>query len=220
MNMKRKNIVLSCLTIVGILGMEWEQMDWQWGVVWLLAMALLFFIWLPEIKSVTSKWVSLNKKVDEVSVQYEEFRKTIYPLLEFSLGQLVGNRYMSAPPKADVLLDFLPRIHEIIEKQEYKDLRTLNLYEAAKSITLEEFAVELNLIVVHGLQLNGNSKVLDLIHTGLTSNYSSEEYVHKDEIRIDFVALNQYENRLPDGYKERFGKKMKELSKFYSEYFN
>lgn len=220
MNMKSKTIVLSFLTVAGILGMEWEQMEWQWGIVWLLAMALLFFIWLPEIRSLTSKWISLNKKVDEVAVQYEDFRKTIYPLLEFTLGQLVGNRYMSAPPKTDVLLDFLPRVHKMIEKQEYNDLRTLNLYEAAKSITLEEFATELNLIVIYGLRINKNSKVLDLIHPGLTADYSSGEYVHKDEISVDFAALNQYEDKLPDKYKERFSKKMRSLKKFYNEYFN
>ena len=220
MSMKVKTIVLSFLTIAGIMGMEWEQMEWQWGIVWLIAMALLFFIWFPEIKSLTSKWISLNKKVDEVSVQYDDFRETIYPLLEFSLGQLVGNRYMSAPPKTDVLLDFLPRIQKMIEKQEYKDLRTMSLYEVAKSITLEEFAAELNLIAVHGLQINGNSEILGMIHTGLLSDYSLDELIDKSKIWIDFDALEKYEKKLSGSYKERFSKKIKALRKFYDKYFD
>lgn len=199
--------------------MSYANIKWGWGIVWVLAVALLAFLWLPGIKSFTSKWFSLNDKVDKALVQYDEFKQTIYPLLEFTLGQLVGNRYMSSPPKTEVLLDFLPRVRRVIEQQNYNDLRTLDLYEAAKSITLEEFATEMNLIVINGLNLDGNTEVLELIHNGLSSDYSSSEYVYKDQISIEFDKLKKYEDKLSGSYKERFHKKMKELKMFYSQYF-
>lgn len=184
----------------------------------------VLFAFSPEIKRIIFKkdmveFERYKQKVDKALVEYDEFKKTIYPLLEFSLGQLVGNRYMSSAPKTEVLLDYLPRVRRMIDEQNYKDSRILDLYEVVKSITLEQFATELNLIAVHGLQISGDSKVLDMIRTGLASDYSLHELVDKDEIWIDFDGLSQYEEKLSGSYKGRFHRKLESLRKFYNQYF-
>lgn len=197
---------------------------WHW-IFWTFLILFGAFLFLPEIKSifVNKKGAGMERfeaKVDKALVEYDEFKQTIYPLVEYSLAQMVGGRYMSSPPKTEALLDYLPKIEKVIQSK-YADNQTVqSMFIACKSIALEEFAKELNLIYVNGKNINGNSDILGLIHHGLLDDYSSDNYVDTDNIYVEFDKLKQRGNELSGSYKERYFKKLNNLKQYYNKYFN
>lgn len=223
-NYKAK-IVIAAVGVIGILIMEFLKMPSNYILLWILFIAILLFAFSPEIKRFFIgrrgvEFEHFEAQVNEAMVQYEKFKQTINPLLEASMAQMVGGIYMGRQPKTEVLIDYLPKIKSVIDDDHYTDETFVNLYNAVKSITLDEFATELNLIVVYGLNVNGNSEVLELIESGLKNDYSSNQYVDKDAIFVDFEGLRKISNKLSGSYKDRYDKKLKSLERFYTNYFN
>lgn len=139
-------------------------------------------------------------------VQYEEFKETVYPLLELELANLASVGHMDAGPKSDKIVDFIERL----KKLKIVDSKMSELIMAAKSQALKAFQVELELLVP-------GSKAM--IGTGLTE-YISDSYVITDDIYIDFEGLNWLAKNVNDiKVKTKYRHKISELEKFYKNNF-
>lgn len=198
--------ILVVIAITGFCAMEVAKMSTIHMIIWLVLMALISFWWIPEIKKLSTKYFSLSKKVSEVMVQYEEFKETVYPLLELELANLASVGYMEAGPKSDKIVDFIERL----KKLKIVDSKMSELIMAAKSQALKAFQVELELLVP-------GSKAM--IGTGLTE-YISDSYVITDDIYIDFEGLNWLAKNVNDiKVKTKYRHKISELEKFYKNNF-
>ncbi len=198
--------ILVVIAIAGFCAMEVAKMSTIHMIIWLVLMALISFWWIPEIKKLSTKYFSLSKKVSEVMVQYEEFKETVYPLLELELANLASVGYMEAGPKSDKIVDFIERL----KKLKIVDDKMDGLVAAAKSQALRAFRDELK---------NFDARSEKMISTGLTS-YSSDDYVISDDIYVDLDGLKNLANDIEDiKTKMKYKKKLQELEKFYKNNF-
>lgn len=198
--------ILVVIAIAGFCAMEVAKMSTIHMIIWLVLMALISFWWIPEIKKLSTKYFSLSKKVSEVMVQYEEFKETVYPLLELELANLASVGYMEAGPKSDKIVDFIERL----KKLKIVDDKMDGLVAAAKSQALRAFRDELK---------NFDARSEKMISTGLTS-YSSDDYVISDDIYVDLDGLKNLVNDIEDiKTKMKYKKKLQELEKFYKNNF-
>lgn len=202
--------------------MSFIHLNWGWGIVWVLAIALLAFLWLPGIKEFTSKWFSLNKKIDEVLVDYDEFKKTIYPLLEASMGQIVSVLYLQMPPKSSVMTSYVPLVEKAMRKENITQSEMVELLRAVKSMTLYGFSVELGAIASRASNRKIEQQTIEnKVHHGLENDYSKRNYVNEDEIAVDFDFLDKVATELPEGKdKIRYENRLKDFRNFYNRYFN
>ncbi len=185
------------------------------------------FIFSPEIKRIVLQKDKLEfehfkKRVDKALVEYDEFKQTIYPLLEINLGIIGTTGYLSATPKPDVMIDFLNRIEELAEKGIYDKTKLAPLIDATKAQTLSAFSNDLNLILVNSLGDEYSSKVESYLITGLENDYSKSNYVVKGQANVNFKGLKELGSDLPvDGKaRQRYFNKLADLHDFYETYYD
>lgn len=201
-----RRLSISITLLGGYVVMVVNEVNIGYMIIGLLVIVFLAFLWIPEIQGISTKYFSLSKKIDEVMVQYEEFKETVYPLLELELANLASVGYMDAGPKSDKIVDFIERL----KKLKIVDSKMSELIMAAKSQALKAFQVELELLVP-------GSKAM--IGTGLTE-YISDSYVITDDIYIDFEGLNWLAKNVNDiKVKTKYRHKISELEKFYKNNF-
>ncbi|PWT53207.1 hypothetical protein DKZ32_02550 [Limosilactobacillus reuteri] len=217
MKNKIKVMVLSGLLIGGTVIMMWLKENIGYILCWCIVVAMLSFMWLPEIKSLTTKWFSVTRKLTEVEVQYKEFKETIYPLLEITLGQTDSAGYLNIGPKSEILADFVTRVEILIKSGRYDNVRLIPLLDGAKGQTLSTFGSELNIITK---EVEGLPKPSSYIHTGLISDYSKKGYLDNDNVYVDFEGLKEIGSKMPNGVqKKRYEDRLSELTEFYNNNF-
>ncbi len=201
-----RRLSISITLLGGYVVMVVNEVNIGYMIVGLLVIVFLAFLWMPEIQGISTKYFSLSKKIDEVMVQYEEFKETVYPLLELELANLASIGYMDAGPKSDKIVDFIERL----KKLKIVDDKMDGLVAAAKSQALRAFRDELK---------NFDARSEKMISTGLTS-YSSDDYVIGDDIYVDFDGLKNLANDIEDiKTKIKYKKKLQELEEFYKNNF-
>ncbi|WP_323074675.1 hypothetical protein [Limosilactobacillus reuteri] len=179
----------------------------------------VLFAFSPEIKRLVFRKDRLElerykQQVDKALVEYDEFKKTIYPLLEITLAQIASTGYMGAGPKPQVLVDYIKRVSKIAEKQDRPELDAL--INAAKSEVLRSYAIELNSIL---REAGINELTYGYIGNGLVPHANSA-YVDEDNIFLDYSALIKLENDISDvALKQRFNKTLRKLKIFYDANF-
>lgn len=193
---------------------------------WTIFILAALFVLSPEIKELVFKKDRLElkrykQKVDKALVEYDEFKNTIYPLLEASMAQIVSVRYLQMPPKSSVMISYVPLVERAIRAEKLDQPEIRELLKAIKAMTLYGFSVELGKIAdkSSGGKIEQTS-VESVIKTGLEEDYSKKVYVHTDEIDVDFVALDSIAQELPDNPdKHRYERRLKQLEDFYNRYY-
>lgn len=193
------------LLLLGYIAMVVYEVNIGYMIVGLVVIVLIAFLWIPEIKGVSTKYFSLSKKIDEALVQYKEFKETIYPLLMLELANLASVGAFNSGPKSKEIVDFIERV----EKLKITDKNMTNLMKVAKSQALSAFQLELK-----GM----NPEAENFIGTGL--NHDLDDYVITDNIYVDFEGLHDLSDDFDDiKAKIKYKRKLQELEKFYNENF-
>lgn len=201
-----RKLVISMLLLLGYIAMVVYEVNIGYMIVGLVVIGLIAFLWIPEIKGVSTKYFSLSKKIDEALVQYKEFKETVYPLLKLELANLASVGAFDAGPKSKEIVDFIGRM----EKLKITDRNMEKLMTVAKSQALRAFKIEL---------VDISPKAKNYISTGLT-DYSSDDYVITDNIYVDFEGLYNLSDNFNDiKSKIKYKRKLQELEKFYNENF-
>ena len=197
--------MISMLLLLGYIAMVVYEVNIGYMIVGLVVIVLIAFLWIPEIKGVSTKYFSLSKKIDEALVQYKEFKETIYPLLMLELANLASVGAFNSGPKSKEIVDFIERV----EKLKITDKNMTNLMKVAKSQALSAFQLELK-----GM----NPEAENFIGTGL--NHDLDDYVITDNIYVDFEGLHDLSDDFDDiKAKIKYKRKLQELEKFYNENF-
>lgn len=200
-----RKLVISMLLLLGYIAMVVYEVNIGYMIVGLVVIVLIAFLWIPEIKGVSTKYFSLSKKIDEALVQYKEFKETIYPLLMLELANLASVGAFNSGPKSKEIVDFIERV----EKLKITDKNMTNLMKVAKSQALSAFQLELK-----GM----NPEAENFIGTGL--NHDLDDYVITDNIYVDFEGLHDLSDDFDDiKAKIKYKRKLQELEKFYNENF-
>lgn len=200
-----RKLVISMLLLLGYIAMVVYEVNIGYMIVGLVVIVLIAFLWIPEIKGVSTKYFSLSKKIDEALVQYKEFKETIYPLLMLELANLASVGAFNSGPKSKEIVDFIERV----EKLKITDKNMTNLMKVAKSQALSAFQLELK-----GMNLEAEN----FIGTGL--NHDLDDYVITDNIYVDFEGLHDLSDDFDDiKAKIKYKRKLQELEKFYNENF-
>lgn len=177
----------------------------------------VLFAFSPEIKRFVFRKDRLElerykHKVDKALVEYEEFKETIYPLLEIILGEISNVRALNIGANPEILMDFASRVEVIADKQSQQDLKPL--IEAAKSAVLHAFGVKLNIIT------SGSVPTDVYIGTGLTT-YEKKYHVEPEKIFIDEEGLRKIGENINNLAKKRlFTNTLNELMEYYNTTFN
>ena len=160
-------------------------------------------------------------KVDKALVEYDEFKDTIYPLLEASMGQIVSVRYAQMPPKSSVMTSYVPLVEKAIKSEKIDQPEMKELLKAVKAMTLFGFGVELGIIARKATNNKIEQvQIEDCINSGIEDDYSKEKYVNDDEAYVDLDTLKSYAKQIPTGpYKRRYEEKLLSLEKFYKKYY-
>lgn len=212
--------------VIGVIVMMFTHINWHYAAVITIGLVAFLIIDSPDIKKIVmnNKGVAIEKqqeKIDKALVEYDEFKNTIYPLLEASMAQIVSVRYLQMPPKSSVMISYVPLVEKAIKSEELDKPEIRELLKAIKAMTLYGFSVELGKIA--DKSSNGQIEQISverLINTGLEEDYSKKVYVHTDEIDVNFDALNSIAKNLPDNPdKRRFENRLKQLKSFYKQYY-
>lgn len=200
-----RRLSISITLLGGYVVMVVYEVNIGYMIVGLVVIGLIAFLWIPEIKGVSTKYFSLSKKIDEALVQYKEFKETVYPLLKLELANLASVGSFGSGPKSKEIVDFIERV----EKLKITDKNMVNLMKVAKSQALSAFQLELK-----GM----NPEAENFIGTGL--DHDLDDYVITDNIYVDLEGLHN----LSDGFddiktKIKYKRKLQELEEFYNENF-
>lgn len=199
-------LVISVILVIGYILMVVCKVSIGYMIIGLLVIIFVAFLLIPEIKQISTKYFSLSKKVDEAMVQYEEFKETVYPILQLELANISSVGYMDVGPKSDELVEFIKKARKI----NIGDDRINNLIAVARSQTLLAFKGELS---------HYNSKAKEFISTGLKPYYS-DDYIDKDSIFVDFKGLENLIDEIEDiKTKGKYQTKLHKLKQFYNENF-
>ena len=125
-------LVISVILVIGYILMVVCKVSIGYMIIGLLVIIFVAFLLVPEIKQISTKYFLLSKKVDEAMVQYEEFKETVYPILQLELANISSVGYMDVGPKSDELVEFIEKAGKI----NIGDDRINNLIAVARSQTL------------------------------------------------------------------------------------
>lgn len=179
----------------------------------------ILFAFSPEIKRLVFKKDRLElerykQQVDKALVEYDEFKKTIYPLLELSLSSIVSRHYFGGGPKSEEYDKLIQNSEKIIEHNNFDNLKPLLL--ASKAFLLNSIAAELSTIEQTELGAD-NSK--NYINDGF-QEYSDSRYINPDEVYVNIDRLKEIKDSLPDNSnKKKYTSRLKLLEKVYKENF-
>lgn len=179
----------------------------------------ILFAFSPEIKRLVFKKDRLElerykQQVDKALVEYDEFKKTIYHLLELSLSSIVSRHYFGGGPKSEEYDKLIQNSEKIIEHNNFDNLKPLLL--ASKAFLLNSIAAELSTIEQTELGTD-NSK--NYINDGF-QEYSDSRYVNPDEVYVNIDRLKEVKDSLPNNAnKKKYASRLKLLEKVYKENF-
>ena len=185
---------------------------------WTAFILVLLFAFSPEISRLVFNKNKLEldrykKRVDKALVEYDEFKKTVYPLLKITLSEIAFDNYLGVPTKPDDLIDFLHRVENL--SSEFK-----NDVELQKAI----MAVKVKIVATFNDQLafmrekNGLKMDSDKYVTINYPDFDSDDELTRDDVGVDFEGLNNSANEFTDlAEKARYKRKIRELKKFYKE---
>lgn len=179
----------------------------------------VLFAFSPEIKRLVFRKDRLElerykQQVDKALVEYDEFKKTIYPLLELSLSSIVSRHYFGGGPKSEEYDKLIQNSEKIIEHNNFDNLKPLLL--ASKAFLLNSIAAELSTIEQTELGTD-NSK--NYINDGF-QEYSDSRYVNPDEVYVNIDRLKEVKDSLPNNAnKKKYASRLKLLEKVYKENF-
>lgn len=214
MNNRIKLMLLSVLLVGGVISLMWLEENIGYILCWCLVIAILSFMWLPEVKKLSTKWFGLTKKLSDVEVQYKEFKETIYPLLELSLSSIVSRHYFGGGPKSEEYDKLIQNSEKIIEHNNFDDLKPLLL--ASKAFLLRSIRDELSIIEHNELGTNDSK---NYINDGF-QEYIDSRYINPDEVYVNIDGLKEIQNSLPDNAnKKKYTSRLKLLEKVYKENF-
>ena len=202
-----KIIVLSVLLISGLMTEGWYDMDWGWAVAWIAAIALLAFLWLPEIKAVRSKYISLDKKMNKISAQYDEFQETVLPILKAVMASVIASPYPEMGPKTDVMLNFFDFINTV-NNNITPDSQMVDLTDKLKGTVLQSFKDSL----VHIAPESG-----EFISPGLPHNYLDTKNNQTRSVDINGLKLLR-DKMKPSDERQTYTKLIKQLEQFSKQY--
>lgn len=207
-------MLLSVLLVGGVISLMWLEENIGYILCWCLVIAILSFMWLPEVKKLSTKWFGLTKKLSDVEVQYKEFKETIYPLLELSLSSIVSRHYFGGGPKSEEYDKLIQNSEKIIEHNNFDDLKPLLL--ASKAFLLRSIRDELSIIEHNELGTNDSK---NYINDGF-QEYIDSRYINPDEVYVNIDGLKEIQNSLPDNAnKKKYTSRLKLLEKVYKENF-
>lgn len=114
-------IVIAIVGIIGVVILEMNRMPASYVWAWIVLIAILLFSFSPEIKRlfVGTNGVELEhfqekfRRVNQALVEYDEFKKTILPLLKITMSEIAFNNYLGIPARPDDLIDFLNHIKNL-----------------------------------------------------------------------------------------------------------
>lgn len=179
----------------------------------------VLFAFSPEIKRLVFKKDRLElerykQQVDKALVEYDEFKKTIYPLLELSLSSIVSRHYFGGGPKSEEYDKIIQNSEKIIEHNNFDDLKPLLL--ASKAFLLRSIRDELSIIEHNELGTNDSK---NYINDGF-QEYIDSRYINPDEVYVNIDGLKEIQNSLPDNAnKKKYTSRLKLLEKVYKENF-
>lgn len=227
--MKNKKKTIKARTIIAIIGIagivilevNWMPASYVWA--WVVLIIVLIFAFSPEIKRVLfgKKGLELEhfqeqvEKVDKALVEYDEFKKTIYPLLKITLSEIAFQNYLGISAKPDDLIDFLNRIDRLpLNLNDDEEMRSL--IKAVEVRTISSFNDQLAFI----REKNGLAMDADKYVTIKYPHFSDDTELTKDDVGVDFKGLEESSNKIKDlAERARYQRKIKQLKKFYKEKF-
>lgn len=227
----KNNIIRAIIAVVGLVGYYWlfigaSQMKASVIITfifcWTAFVLGTLFFFSPEIKRLVFKKDRLEldrykQQVDKALVEYDEFKETIYPLLEITLGQIASAGRFGGGPKSTTLVDFVKETEKLINSGNYDNEKLTPILDGAKAQVLSEFGTELNII---SGKTTGDSTPSSYISSG-TEDLSREKYADKENAYIDFKSLKKIENGMSEGpAKQKYSSKLKQLKEFYDQYYN
>ncbi|MHC5520049.1 hypothetical protein [Limosilactobacillus vaginalis] len=186
---------------------------------WIVLIAILLFAFSPEIKRflIGKRGVEFEhfkeqvQKVDRALVEYDEFKKTIYPLLEITLGEISGIEHLGIRTKPELLIDYINRVEKIKKVQGENQLEPL--IKAAKSAVIYAYAAQLN-VITEGKVFSSNC-----FNSGLT-NYASDTLVDRSKIYVDFQKLQSIGEQVSElDMKRLYFEILAKLKKYYNDNF-
>ena len=180
----------------------------------------VLFAFSPEIKRLVFRKDRLElerykQQVNKALVEYDEFKKTIAPLLKITLSQIAFNNYLGVPAAPEDLIEFLQRVDGL--SADIKDDESIReLIRAVRVKTIEAFNSQL--VVMrnnNGLKLDSN-KYISITYP----DFSEHRKPVEDDVAVDFNELEKSADKFQDlNERERYKRKINQLKKFYQEYF-
>ena len=178
------------------------------------------FAFSPEIKRLVFRKDRLEldrykQQVDKVLVEYDEFKKTIYPLLKITMSEIAFDNYLGVPARPNDLIEFLNRIKKL-SPGFTNDESVRKLIKAVEVKTIASFNDQLAFMREHnGLEMNPN-KYVKIKYP----DFSSDDDLDENSVGVDFVGLEESANKFQDfSEKTRYKRKIKQLKQFYEENF-
>ena len=178
------------------------------------------FAFSPEIKRLVFRKDRLEldrykQQVDKVLVEYDEFKKTIYPLLKITMSEIAFDNYLGVPARPDDMIDFLSRVKKL-SPSFTNDESVRKLIKAVEVKTIASFNDQLAFMREHnGLEIS-SSKYVKIKYP----DFSSDDDLDENSVGVDFVGLEESANKFQDfSEKARYKRKIKQLKQFYEENF-
>ena len=178
------------------------------------------FAFSPEIKRLVFRKDRLEldrykQQVDKALVEYDEFKKTIYPLLKITMSEIAFDNYLGVPARPDDMIDFLSRVKKL-SPSFTNDESVRKLIKAVEVKTIASFNDQLAFMREHnGLEIS-SSKYVKIKYP----DFSSDDDLDENSVGVDFVGLEESANKFQDfSEKARYKRKIKQLKQFYEENF-
>lgn len=184
----------------------------------IILIGIALFAFSPDMKKIllSSKGIEIEhyKEVQRALVEYDEFKKTVYPILEIILASSASNPYLGVTAKSIDMIDFIHRLGNL-PNDLMKSGRMKKLIKAFEVETINSFQGELaSLKQIEGLPADTESIVIK------HKLFGDKDYYGDNSVSINFVKLkNNIDDFTNPKRKEEYKEKVSSLERFYKEYF-
>ena len=206
--------------LTGVVTMMFAHVDWHYAIVITIGVIAFLIIDSPDIKRIVmnNKGVALEKqqeKIDKALVEYDEFKKTIYPLFEMLMTNVVFHDYLGVSSTPANLIDFLNRVEKLPLGVE-TDPKMVKLITAMRVKVIDAFTLQLMLI-------RQNSKLDSNLNYCISVNsprIDGGDYLNSNDVVIDFKKLEESGNDFSDSFKRKqYMDVIKQLKDYYDTNF-
>lgn len=204
--------------VIGVIVMMFTHINWHYAAVITIGLVAFLIIDSQDIKKIVmnNKGVAIEKqeeKIDKALVEYDEFKKTIYPLLEMLMANIVFDGYLGVYSRPANLVDFLNRI-ENLPLGVNTDPQIEKLITAVKVKVIDAYSAELISI----RQNNNLDTGIDDCISVKYPKFDGEHYLNGDDVIIDFEKLKESGEDFSDDFeKQRYLNVIKQLKEFYTQ---